>query len=232
MNAPVTRQIRYLRTIPRFAALLSVLLATSACGCSLFVMAGKAIFGDPMQTAAFTAASGVDLTKGMHRVLILASAPDSVQSEFPAVEHDLLEQVTRRMKVNGAQVVNSNEVATWLDDNGGYWEDVNELAEDFDTDYIIHIDVRRFEFDNARSNEFLQGIASGSVMGYELRTTDRGNRHAHRIFNRNFEFKFPEEHPKLADRTTRDEFHREFLKRISTRVSLLLYNHRASDIPL
>jgi hypothetical protein len=210
---------------------LSFVIASTACGCSLFVMAGKAIFGDPVQEAKFSQAAGVDLTKGMHRVLILASTPESVKSEYPAVEHDLLEQVTRRLKINGTEVINSNEVATWLDDNGGYWEDVSELARDFDTDYIIHVDVRRFEFDNARSNEFIQGVSSGSVMGFEVRTTDRGGRQAHRVFNHNFEYKYPEEHPKLADRTTRDEFHREFLKRISDRVSLLLYNHRASEEP-
>lgn len=232
MNAPVPRQGRSRRTISLFVVLLSATIASSACGCSLFVMAGKAIFGDPVQPAAFTNASGVDLTKGERRVLVLASAPDSVKSEFPAISHELLEQVTRRLKVNGVQVINSNDVADWLDNNGGYWEDINELARDFDTDYIIHVDLQSFALDNARSDDFIQGTATGAAMGYQVRTTDRNERRANRIFNHYFEFKYPEEHPKLADRTTRDEFHNEFLKRISTEISLLLYDHRASEEPM
>lgn len=232
MNAPVTRQGRSRRTYPLLAVLLSSVILSSACGCSLFVMAGKAIFGDPVQTSAFTNASGVDLTKGTQTVLVLASAPDGVKSEFPAIAHEFLEQVTRRLKINGVHVVDSNNVADWLDNHGGYWEDVDELAQDFDTDYIIHVDLRGFKLDNAHSADFIQGLADGAVMGYAVRTSDTGARHAHRVYNHYFEFKYPEEHPKLADRTTRDEFHNEFLRRISTKVALLLYDHRPSEEPM
>ena len=44
-------------------------------GCSMFVLAGKMFFGDPKQTSAFHEGTGVDLTEGKKKVVVLCSAP-------------------------------------------------------------------------------------------------------------------------------------------------------------
>jgi hypothetical protein len=208
--------------------LLVFALVVNAAGCSLFVMAGKSLFGDPVLTAPFTVASKVDLTEGMHRVLVVATTPEGIKAEFPMVNNNLIETVSRKLRVNGVKTIEQNDVATWLDDNGGYWDHIDELAATFDTQFIVHIQVDKFEFDTARSKDFIQGFASGTVHAYEVRQTG-GEWTAHRILNRPFDFKYPEEHPALADRTSRESFQNEFLERISIRVSHMLYDHRSTE---
>ncbi|HUG20406.1 MAG TPA: hypothetical protein VMM56_15575 [Planctomycetaceae bacterium] len=211
------------------ATALAILAICTQSGCSLFVMAGKALFGDPEITAPFSRAANVDLRTGKHRVLIVASTPEAIKTEFPTTNTDLLERVNRHLKTAGVNVVNYNKVATWLDDNGGYWEDPNELAKAFDVEYIIHIDVSQFRLHDTSSPDLYQGYVAGAVYGYEVRTGDKGKA-AHRIFNRAIEKEYPEGHPQLSDRMSRQSFHQEFLDRTGLHLAQLLYNFRTSDI--
>jgi hypothetical protein len=211
------------------AAWLAVIPIVTQTGCSLFVMAGKSLFGDPEVTAPFSKAANVDLRTGKHRVLLVASTPEAIKSEFPTTNTDLLERVARHLKRAGVDVINSNKVATWLDDNGGYWDHPDELARAFDADYIIHLEIDQFRLQDTSSPDLYQGFASGAVYGYEVRTGDRGKT-AYRIFNRAFDKEYPEGHPKLSDRMSRHSFHHEFLDRTGLQMAQLLYNFRTSEI--
>ena len=209
-------------------ALIAVTLMSQS-GCSLFVMAGKAIFGDPEVTAPFSKAANVDLRDGMHTVLIVASTPEAIKSEFPTTTSDLINRVTRRLKNAGVDVINPNKVATWLDDNGGLWDNPTELARAFDVDYIIHLNVEEFRLQDTTSPDLYQGFVSGNVSGYEVRETDEGKT-AFRIFYRPIEKEYPEGHPLLSDRMPRESFHQEFMDRVSLQMSQMLHNFRTSDI--
>ena len=208
---------------------LAMMMLLTQSGCSLFVMAGKALFGDPEITAPFSRAANVDLRTGEHRVLIVASTPEAIKSEFPTTNTDLLERVSRHLKSAGVDVVNTNKVATWLDDNGGYWENPTELARSFDVDYIIHLDIDRFRLQDTNSPDLYQGFVSGTVYGYEVREGEKG-KSAFRIFNRPIEKEYPDGHPQLSDRMSRQSFHHEFLDRTGLQMAQMLYNFRTSDI--
>lgn len=223
-----TSRFRRSTTLGLATALAMLVLCTQS-GCSLFVMAGKALLGDPEITAPFSRAANVDLRTGEHRVLIVASTPEAIKSEFPTTNTDLLERVTRHLKTAHVNVINPSKVATWLDDNNGYWQDPNELASAFDVDYIIHIDVTEFRLQDTNSPDLYQGFVSGNVYGYEVREGEKGKT-AHRIFNRAIEKEFPEGHPQLSDRMSRQSFHQEFLDRTGLQMAQLLYNFRTSDI--
>ncbi|MBD3672800.1 MAG: hypothetical protein HUJ26_04675 [Planctomycetaceae bacterium] len=215
-----------------FSQFLCSLLATaflcSTTGCSLFVMAGKSLFGDPVMTAPFSHAASVDLTKGEHRVVIVASTPQTIQSEFPSTTIEMIEQVSRNLKANGVNVVSYNKVANWLDDNGGYWSDVDELANAFETEYIIHLDIDSMTLQEPNSPDMYEGRVSGTIYGYEVRQ-GRKEKTAHRIFNQNFTRKYPDGYPQLADRLSREEFHSELMEHICRAMAQQLYNHRPSD---
>jgi hypothetical protein len=109
------------------ALLMACAVGFSQPGCSLFVMAGKMFFGDPAATSTFTQSTRVDLVKEGKRILVICSTPDAVKTNFPSVDFDLLDGVTRRLKVRGIKVVDPDNVATWLDDHGGRWNDIVEL---------------------------------------------------------------------------------------------------------
>src|SRR5690606_39150816 len=67
-------------------------------GCSLFVMGGKMLMGDPKVTSQFKKATLVDLAKSKERVLILCSGTDFIRANYPSVEFDILDSVTRQVK--------------------------------------------------------------------------------------------------------------------------------------
>ncbi len=207
---------------------LAVVAVCTTTGCSLFVMAGKSIFGDPVMTAPFSHAASVDLTSGEHRVVIVASTPQTIQSEFPATTIELIEKVSRNLKSNGVNVVSYNKVANWLDDNGGYWSDIDELANAFETEYIVHLDIDSMTLQQPNSPDMYEGNVSGTIYGYEVRAGRAGNT-AHRIFNHNFTRKYPDGYPQLADRLSREEFHTELMDHVSRAMAHQLYDHRASD---
>ena len=135
-------------------------LFAAASGCSLFVMAGKSLLGDPEMEAPFSKAAKVDLREGAHRVIVVASTPEVIKTEFPATTVDLIERVSRKLKSQGVNVVNSAKVASWLDDNGGYWEHIDELANAFDVEYIIHMEVDQLRLQDPNSPDLYQGFTS------------------------------------------------------------------------
>jgi hypothetical protein len=191
-------------------------------------MAGKSLFGDPMIVSPFSRAAHVDLTDGAHKVVIVASTPETIKAEFPATNVDLLEKVSRNLRTKGVQVVNPNKVATWLDDNGGYWSDINELANAFDCDYILHLEVESLSLQEPNSPDMYQGHVIGTVYGYEVRQR-RKDKAAHRIFHKSFDREYPDGYPKLADRLTRDSFHRELMEHLASVLTQMVADYRTSE---
>ncbi len=74
-----------------------------------------------------------------------------------------------RLKVHGVQkVVNSDSVAAWLDDHGGRCDNLQELADKFHAEYVIHIEVMRFTCLEENSPNLLRGQSEGHVRAYHL----------------------------------------------------------------
>ena len=125
---------------------LCAALACSLPGCSLGVMFGRMLTGDPKTPSEFKSMTREDLSKGKHTVLVVCTTPESVESELATLKFDLIDGITRRMKHNGVKVINPDLVAGWLDEHGSIGSNPSELAEDFEVDYIVHIDVESFGF--------------------------------------------------------------------------------------
>ena len=59
------------------------LTVSSLTGCSLFVMAGKMLFGDPKIASTFTDRTGIDLTKDQKKLLVICHTPYMVENAMP-----------------------------------------------------------------------------------------------------------------------------------------------------
>ena len=73
---------------------LCCLLALGTTGCSLGIMAGKMLMGDPRQVSPFHAKTGTDLTRGKHSVLITCTAPHGILAKYPSLQIDMVDRVT------------------------------------------------------------------------------------------------------------------------------------------
>lgn len=228
-NAPNRRKYRTLRPGPIRAALVGAcLLAASQSGCSLFVMAGKMIFGDPVVASSFTRATKTNLAKEGKRILVVCTAPDSIQSEFPSVNIDVLDGVTRRLKVRNIKVVNSDEVATWLDDHGGRWDDITELAEHFKADFVVHIDFSKFTCREDNSPSLLRGQSEGRVHVYKVSDGPSGKQTSE-VMDQEFTSVHPTGYPVAVEKKSAKVFNQEYLDRVCTQLAQMFYDHPMSE---
>lgn len=204
------------------------LVCLEASGCSLGVMAGKLFFGDPLVTCEFTRRTNIDLSEEHKKVLVICSTPESIRSDYPSLNYDLLEQITYDLKRREIVVQDTGEVATWLDDNGGVWNDVDQLAENFEVDYIIHVDIDEFDYREPNSPNLLRGKAYGTVSAYEVQDVD-GYRRALSVFETNYTSEFPSHMPVSIEQESPKVFRKKYLDRIADQIGRFFYNYHSSE---
>lgn len=214
------------RHFTAIAALL--MLCGSFAGCSLGVMAGKAIWGDPKSVSEFRSRTGTDLTKGDKTLLVIVQTPQSVENELPSLDLDLIDAITRRLKLHGVKVVEPDRVAKWIDTNGGYFDHPTELAQKFDTDYIAVIDIEQFTFHDATSPNLYHGEAAGQVQVYEVRDV-AGSKQAQQVFGANFRNQYPQHGPVPVDQLSPKMFQKRFIDNLSDRLGSRFYDYRIGD---
>lgn len=146
-------------------------LAMTNTGCSLFVMAGKMIMGDPTNDSAFEAYTKKDMAEEGKLVAVICTSPESIKLEFSALDVDLLTNVALRMRQHGIKIIPPHEVASWIDDNGGAI-DLLDLGKTVEADYIVHIQVETFSYKEENSPNLFRGKSTGSIAVWELIPVD------------------------------------------------------------
>lgn len=191
-------------------------------------MAGKMLFGDPMLNAEFTRSTGTDLVKDAKTVLVIASAPSAVKSQYPSLELDVQDGLTRRLKREGIQVIPPDEVSSWLDDRGGYFDDVNELVPAFEADFIIHVEIDHFTHHEDNSPKLYRGQARGEISAYKV-SEYGGQKRALSVFNREFTSVHPKNYAISTDDKSAVVFQKEYLDQVCQDLALRFYRHRLSE---
>lgn len=203
--------------------LLTSLIVLS--GCSLGVMTGKMLVGEPKQPAQFRSMTGVDLTKGKHKLVIICSTPASVESDLSSLNIDLIDGITRRMKIHGVKVIDPDDVAKWIDDNGGVITDPSEMAQSFDADYIAWIEIFGFSLREENSPKLLRGRATGYIRVYQVEKVGT-EKMALSAFNTEFNSTFPQHKPVSVTGRSAVTFQKEFIDRICDELAEKFYDHR------
>jgi len=198
-------------------------------GCSLAVMAGKIFLGDVKVQSQFRQATHTDLAKLNRKVLVLCSASDTIHTSYASVDYDILEGVIHRLKTHGIhKIVSPDAVSGCLDDHGGRCDDLQELAEHFHAEYVIHIEVAQFTCIEDNSPNLLRGHSEGHVRAYHL---DDGApaKKLLEIMNSDFVSTYPSGNPISADKKSKTNFQREYIERICLQLAQIFYDHTASE---
>lgn len=217
----------------RRAVLLIMAASMVLPGCSLGVMAGKLFFDDPKMKSVFRKSTGTDLTKGEKTILIACSTSHQILSNYPGIRIDIVDKMSRILDTRNVKVVPADDVATWFDDHGD-WGDFTELADEFDADYVMHIDLKSFAVVVPDSPNLLQGKAEGRVSMMEIRTDskDSDKKKASVVVERSFNVMFPTTYPVPRESRSEETFTENFLDRISAQLARMLYDHRPSEMDL
>ena len=210
------------------AAVLAALAAGQS-GCSLFVMAGKMMFGDPMRTSAFTNASRMDLIADGKKVIVVCSTPESIKSTLPSLEFDMLDQIARQLRSRSMQVIRPDDVATWMDSHGGYSNDPEKVADNFDVDVIIHVELLQFSFMEENSPTLFRGRAKGNIRAYEVVKDSDGSKRVQEIYASEYRSVYPQFAPLSTQQMSEKTFSKRYIDQVSTQIAQLFYSHRASE---
>jgi hypothetical protein len=218
---------RFFRASRTWLWLAAMLLSLS--GCSLVVMTGKMLLGDLKQNSQFHDATHVDLAKANAKVLVLCSGNETIRADYAAVEFDILEGLIHRLKAHDiTKIVSPNAVAGWIDEHGGRFDDLQPVAEHFKAEYVIHIELSKFNCQEENSPNMLRGQAEGRVHAYKLDGTGAEKRLVE-VMSSDFNAKYPQGNPISIDKKSAKNFQQEFIDRVCLQLSLIFYDHPRSE---
>ena len=92
MTCPILPRRQFVKTA---ALLICGVTSVALPGCSLGVMFGKMLTGDPKRLSEFKSMTREDLAKGKRKVLVICTTPESVESELATLKFDLIDGITK-----------------------------------------------------------------------------------------------------------------------------------------
>jgi hypothetical protein len=220
---PISRRESFQR-VAAGALGLSAIFSTAGCS-QILLSTGKILFGDPKVPAEFTNLTKEDLTRGTKTVLVACSAPESVEADYSTLKLDVIDGVTRRLKLHSVRIINPDRVADWIDEHGGLGSDVQELAQDFEADYIAWIDVQSFELREPNSPKLLRGHTTGYIRVFKVEE-ENTHRRALKVYQTEFSMTYPQHQPISEQGRSAIVFHKEYITRLCDMLSERFYNHR------
>jgi len=201
---------------------LAVLVLTTT-GCSLGVMAGKMLFGNPKLSPEFYLATGVDLVESEQTVVVIARVPSYISGDLATLEPDLINGVTDRLIRESIDATSSEEVIDWIDERGSS-DDVAAAAEKFGTDFVIRIDLSTFENLEQKSAWLHRGRSAGTISAYKVETID-GKKVPRMVFERGFDERHPRRQPVPVGDVSRTVFVRRHLDQLTADIARKFHAH-------
>ena len=214
------------QALTQLGGLMMGVSAISSVGCSkLLLGTNKILFGDPKAASEFTKLTQDSLTKGNKTILVVCSAPESIESEASTLKLDLIAGITRRMKLNGVKTISPVQVAEWIDEHGSIGSDPQELAKDFETDYIAWIDVQGFDIREPNSPKLLRGRTSGVIRVYRVEEVG-DQRQALTAYKTEFQLTYPEHQPLSEQGQSVIVFQQKYINHLCDLLAERFYDHR------
>jgi hypothetical protein len=173
------------------------------------------------------------------RVVMITKASPGATNDFPLVDRELNREVATilREKVKRIDLVDQDKVWAW-DKAHPSWTDPSELAEKFEADMIVLLEIGQFQVQSPSSPDMFEGKAIVSVQVTELAHPKDSKGHVLRdkpkeakvVCNEESVTNFPSRGPipSSAD-FTRNSFKSKFLHLVATKVSWYFVDHAPGD---
>lgn len=191
--------------------LLYLAIVVTFAGCRFNVGILRGILGDLMEPSAFEMRTDVNLADGNDRLLILCSASHGVMNESASLPIDILSKVSVQLRNHGVDVVDPDDVANWLDDNGSL-DDLTSLATEFDADYIAVIRIQSLSYTEPNS-DLLRARATGDIRVHKVMHDEDGR--VVEQYGTAINEVYPKTYPISADKLSHGMFQKQALDYLS-----------------
>lgn len=210
----------------RVLAVLVMTVATLSClsGCNYLIVLGYLIGGPPQLEPVFEKETNKSFTDHAVRVAVVCSAPDELKYQYDSIDHLVSIGVSARLRQNQIEVVNSESVRVWLEENPD-WDTPDEVGAEFGATYVVYIDISRFSLLEHESPHLFRGRADAIISVYEMKADGEGRR----IFNKDLSSEFPRLGPRNASEVSYDSFRSEYLLRLSDEIGRMFYPYGSGD---
>ena len=103
------------------------------------------------------------------KIVVLTHAVAGTQNDFVTLDHDLAREVSNifREKVKKMELVNQDKVWKWVEGHPN-WTDPAEVAEAFEADMVVFLEVESFQIQDPHSPGLLEGTAKTHIQAVEL----------------------------------------------------------------
>lgn len=220
-----TPEGRRLRSIWSAMALATAALCLiNLSGCQIVTGVLYMVGGPPRATNPFTQFTKKRLSEKGKTVVVLASSTGAALSEHPSLDVDMIDEVTRRFKIENINVVSAPAVSAFVDDIGGIRDEtpLDEIGLKFRADYIVLFKFEDFGYREDNSPSMYRGHARGKIVAVEMVDAEnsKGKKRAKVIWNIPFDSKYPLNGPITAEQEGPDVFQSRYLQKLSQELAL------------
>jgi hypothetical protein len=193
-------------------------------GCNYLIFFGYLIGGPPQLEPVFEKQTNKSFTDRGVRVAVVSYAANELKYQYDSIDHLLAVGVAARLKQNHVEVVNSEAVRVWLEENPD-WDTPDEVGAEFDATFVVYVDVSDFSLYEHDSRHLFRGRTEAIVSVYEMKADGEGRR----IFNQDLSSEFPRLGPRSASEVSYDSFRSEYLLRVSEEIGRMFYPYGSGD---
>lgn len=155
------------------------------------------------------------------RVVVYCQGISAVKNVVPNVDSEIAQQLSRLLKANVKEcdVVDYAEVADWLDNLENQWQDPVEIGEAFKADYVVAIELTKFQLHEGQT--LLRGQAEGLVQVVDC----SAEKYADVPFERELKVVYPPNVPFDTAQKDEREFKKQFVDVVADHFGRYFYPH-------
>ena len=195
-----------------FVVLLGLVLALlPLTGCNMVAAFDYIINGEPTIDPEFTQLEDA-------KVVVVCYVPAKFRYSFDSVDTDIAKKLSRLLqeKVDDIEVVESDLVASWLDQHAN-WSDVTEIGKEFQADYVVFADIQEFSIYEENSPNMYRGRSYVDIRVYDVKND------GDIIYEIDLESLYPLGRPIPVGEKREKSFRREYVVRLSDEIGRHFY---------
>ncbi len=149
-------------------------------------------------------------------VTVVCRTSSRIQADHPNIHTDVMRYVSNSMAMNNISMTEPSVIQSWIDQHPDY-DEVSEIGQFFEADYVIEIHIEGFGLYEENSVELLRGRTEAYVTVYEMLDDGSGDR----IYETEIDFAFPTRFPRSTSDTPYSQFKMEYLTALSDKITWL-----------